>query len=179
MEIHLQGKLGAVARKLGFGEEIDEQARADLLVKRAIPRAEAGRKLAMYDRETGLLAYWYISLRIEEECYRAARYSRPMTLLISEPAPTTDAWEVSTHINQWLTRRARRSDVAGYVGNARYVIMMPETRLDAARRVANRLRREVEGAQVGLSAYPVDGQSYDQLVATAARRLQILSEVAA
>jgi GGDEF domain-containing protein len=179
MEIHLQGKVGAVARKLGFGERIDHQTHADSLVKRAIPRVEAGRKLAMYDRETGLLAYWYISLRIEEECYRAARYSRPMTLLVAEPAPSTDAWEASARINQWLTKRARRSDVAGYVGNARYVILMPETRLDAARRVANRLRREVDGAQVGLSAYPVDGQSYDQLVATAVRRLQILTEVAA
>jgi hypothetical protein len=35
-------------------------------------QAEAGRRLAIYDRQTGLLAYWYIRHRFEEEAARAA-----------------------------------------------------------------------------------------------------------
>ena len=36
-------------------------------------QVEEGRKLAIYDRETGLYAYWYLVLRGEDECARAPR----------------------------------------------------------------------------------------------------------
>ena len=43
------------------------------LLNRAVEEADRGRQLAIYDRDTGLMAKWYLILRCEEECYRAIR----------------------------------------------------------------------------------------------------------
>lgn len=162
------------ARRLGF----DGLPSDGLLAERAIPRADNGHKPAMYDRETGLLAPWYITLRVEEECYRAGRYARPLTLLIAEPERQGDVEEVTSELNGWLRTQSRRSDIVGYLGDGRYVILMPETRVAAARKVAKRLQHDVPGTMTGISAFPVDGQRYDRLVAAALRRLQISAESA-
>lgn len=64
------------------------------LVDKAVQQAAEGRKLAIYERTTGLLAYWYLVMRGEEECARAARYKRPLSLLLIEPSPESNDWAV-------------------------------------------------------------------------------------
>jgi GGDEF domain-containing protein len=148
-----------------------ESAAREAVLRRAKPEAEAGRRLAIYERETGLLAYWYIALRGDEECYRAGRYGRPLALLLAEPAPGADEWDVASKICAWLTAEVRKSDVAGYLGNGRCVVLMPETSLDSARRFAARLARAVPGTQFGLAGHPLDGESYHELASNATKRL--------
>ncbi len=57
--------------------------------------ADEGRKLAIYDRATGLYAYWYLQMRAEEEMSRAGRYHKPLSVA-SFWCSTKDAIERTT-----------------------------------------------------------------------------------
>lgn len=149
------------------------------LLQQAVGRADAGRKLVIYERETGLFAHWYIALRCDEECQRASRYQHNFTLITVEPAPESDAWTVQEAIATWLREHLRTTDLAAYVGNAGYVVLMPETPTAGAEVVAARLRSGVEGAQVGVASSPEDAGDFEQLLAAARNRLAEPVEVAA
>ena len=151
---------------LAVGRRQGSAARGDLL-RQATEHAETGRRLAIYERETGLLAHWYISLRGKEECDRAARYQRPLALLLAEPQEESDAWTVQGLLADWFRRQARDTDIAGFLGNGRFVLMMPETDIAAARKAAGRLQRDVDGVETSLSAFGVDGVTFDELYAAA------------
>ncbi len=136
-------------------------------------RVNAGRKLVIYERETGLFAYWYIALRCEEECYRAQRYQRPLSIAVVEPEHTSDTWTVTEQITGALEKRLRKADLPGYLGNARFVLVMPETGQDGALDVLRRIGTDVAEIRWGLAAFPQDGRNFDQLYEIAARRLEL------
>jgi GGDEF domain-containing protein len=140
-------------------------------LNRASAYAETGRRLAIYERETGLLAHWYVTLRGKEECERAVRYRRPMALLLVEIAAASDPKTMQEQLPQWLRQGFRGVDIIGYLGNGRYVVLMPETDLTPARHAATRLLGGLSGLDVGLSGVPVDGTTFEELYAVAAKRL--------
>ena len=142
-------------------------------VDEALQRVNAGRKLVIYERETGLFAYWYIALRCEEECYRAQRYQRPLSVAVVEPDHTSDSWAIAKEITGALEKRLRKVDLPGYLGNARYVIVMPETGPDDALGVVRCIEEDVVEMQWGLATFPQDGGNFDQLYEVAARRLEV------
>jgi len=135
-------------------------------------QVNAGRKLVIYERETGLFAHWYIALRCEEECYRAQRYQRPLSLGVIEPSSTGDSWAISEKLAPALQDRLRKADLPGYLGTARYVLIMPETDLEGAEEVIQRIRNDVEDIQGGVASFPHDGLTFDHLYEIAARRLR-------
>jgi hypothetical protein len=141
------------------------------LVSKATENAESGRRLAIYERETGLLAHWYVTLRGKEECERAARYRRPIALLLTEIAPEADPRAVQAQLPHHLTRTFRKVDIIGYLGNGRYVVLMPECDMAGARIAVGRFRDGLAGVDVGLAELPTDGTTYDQLYAVASQRL--------
>lgn len=144
----------------------------EALAEKASQHAESGRKLVIYERETGLFAHWYIALRCEEECYRAKRYEHEMTVVAIAPAPgIDDPWAVQDYTANWLRRQLRKADLAAYVGNGAYVVLMPQCDTTVAHNVVDRLRTEIEGVEVGVSSYPTDGSDFDELLAAAQRRL--------
>ena len=158
--------LGALVANRRSDSSADE-----LQIRRAAESAEAGRRLAIYERETGLLAHWYLSLRGKEECERAARYERPLTLLLVEPAPESDPVMMHGHLAQWLRSHLRAVDIIGYLGNQRHVVLMPESDMAGARLVASRFRAGLGRVDIGLAELPADGTTYDQLYAAASQRL--------
>ena len=149
------------------------------LLQQAVDRADVGRKLVIYERETGLFAHWYIALRCDEECQRATRYQHKFSLITVEPAPDSDAWTVQEAIATWLREHLRNTDLAAYVGNAGYVVLMPETPSAGAEVVAGRLRSDVDGVEVGVASSPEDAADFEQLLAAARNRLGEPVEVAA
>ncbi len=160
--------------------QLRQRPSADVaLLEQAVGRADVGRKLVIYERETGLFAHWYIALRCDEECQRATRYQHNFTLITVEPSPESDAWTVQEAIATWLREHLRTTDLAAYVGNAGYVVLMPETPTAGAEVVAGRLRSGVEGAQVGVASSPEDAGDFEQLLAAARNRLAEPVEVAA
>jgi hypothetical protein len=149
------------------------------MLGKAIERADSGRKLVIYERESGLFAHWYIALRAEEECDRAARYERPLTLLLVEPRPGSDAWAAKEKLARWLSTHLRVSDVAGYYGNARFVVLMPETDVPGMERVIARLREELPDIDTAHAVFSPGAVTYEQLYEAAAAALRSKTEVAA
>jgi GGDEF domain-containing protein len=130
-----------------------------------------GRRLVMYERTTGLLAHWYLALRCDEECQRARRYGQTLSLAVIEPQPGVEARQFSDRMPAALRERLRKADLAGYLGNARFVVLMPETGQPNADKLLGRLLRGAPGAQAGVSTFPRDGRTFSSLYAVAARRL--------
>ncbi len=152
-------------------EDLTEELDRDTLLQQAQERVAAGRKLVIYERDTGLFAYWFIALRCEEECYRAIRYDRPLSVAVIEPAPETDTWDAVERITKALQDYLRNADLAGYLGNARFVIVLPETDRDGAHGFLDRMRGFVPDIQGSVSACPEDGGTFQQLYDAAAQRL--------
>jgi GGDEF domain-containing protein len=148
--------------------------RADpALIDRLVEQAQQGRKLAIYDRDTGLFAHWYLSLRGQEECARAARYGHGLGLLIIEPDARSgdDAWRIKSEIGRWIQTELRATDIAGYLGNSRFAVITPEGGPDAVAALVDRLRESIASADVGVSAFPDDGDTFATLWRRAADRL--------
>lgn len=132
---------------------------------------ESGRKLVIYERETGLFAHWYVALRGDEECDRAGRYEHEMSLLLVGPAGPEDAWAVQEALADWIRRNTRATDIAGYLGNGRFVVVMPETGESGAIELVRRVTDSVAGADWAISTFPADGASFEHMYAAAAQRL--------
>lgn len=112
-----------------------------------------------------------ISLRGEEECKRAARYGRSLTLMVVEPASRSNAKAVQKQLAGWLRSQLRAVDIYGHLGNGHYVVLLPETPVDKAETTVARLRSKVESVQTGLSTFPDEGATFEQLHAAARNRL--------
>ena len=123
--------------------------------------AAQGRRLAIYDRATGLYAYWYLELRAEEELSRAQRFNK-QAVLLSIWAPTPDDIErTAAHLKAGL----RAYDLAAYLNNGHFLVILNETNHEGAQIVLERLRESV-GCTVGagLACFPDDGITFDTLL---------------
>lgn len=142
----------------------------DTLVERATAEAETGRRLAIYDRQTGLYAYWYLVLRFEEEAHRAKRYCRPLSVIVIQ-AKQDQAYRIQDEVRDWLHREMRATDLASHLGDGCFLALLTESSLDDAGATATRLaERFADAVEIGLSAYPDDGTSLDDLRTYALRR---------
>ena len=148
------------------------------LLDRAVQEADRGRQLAIYDRDTGLMAKWYLILRCEEECYRAIRYKRPLTLLLVE-AVGDDYRSAAAGLVQWFDTKGRRSDLRTHLGHGSFAILLPETDVDGAATLARRLESAIPQIRTGISSHPYEGGDFDQLRASAQQRLDGMTEQAA
>jgi GGDEF domain-containing protein len=165
---------GATAMGIEFARVFSPENHTDpVAIARLVKQAEAGRRLAIYDRDTGLFAHWYMELRGQEECARAARYERNLSLLVIEPCAENGRadWAIKSEIGRWFQTELRATDIAGYVGNGRYVILAPEADPQAIDGLVARLREKVEHIDVGSSAFPEDGTRFQQLWRRATARL--------
>jgi GGDEF domain-containing protein len=143
----------------------------DVLINKATREAENGRRLAMYDRETGLYAHWYLARRFEEEARRSERYSRPLSVILCEVRCEDDAYRVQDEVRQWLDRSLRSTDMASHLGGGRYVALLTETGLEDASAIAARIAGHFpKGVAIGLGCFPEDGNSLDDVQTVAERR---------
>jgi GGDEF domain-containing protein len=151
------------------------------VIARILTQAQTGRRLAIYDRETGLFAHWYLTLRGQEECARAARYERQIALILIEAAVADRAAALNARpvIARWLQTELRSTDIAGYVGNGRFVVLAPEGDLAASVRLLDRLRDSAGAIDTGVATFPDDGLTYEQLWRRASRRLPRVEPLAA
>ena len=141
------------------------------VVEKVSREADANRRLAMYDRDTGLYAYWYLTKRIDEEAKRAERYGHGFSLMMigvhqDENLGTLD------RVTEWLNGRLRSSDLVTHLGDGRYLALLPETGLAEAQLSADRLKSHFPDLiSAGVSAFPDDGSSLIELLAAAEQRL--------
>ena len=150
----------SIRRWLGFNERPRGQERAYDLndVQRSV---EEGRRLAIYDRGTRLYAYWYLALRGQEELERARRYRRQLSMVsiwASDPASIG-------RVARMLEGGLRPSDLAGYLNNGHFVVLLIETDALGASIVLDRLSRQIgRGVEAAVVSYPHDAETFDALL---------------
>ena len=140
----------------------DDAASYDLAEVQAI--AAQGRRLAIYDRATGLYAYWYLELRAEEELARAQRFNKQAVLLSIWATTPDDIERTAAHLKEGL----RTYDLAGYLNNGHFLVILNETDREGAQIVLDRVRDTAgDNVGAGLACFPEDGTSFDALLARA------------
>jgi PleD family two-component response regulator len=126
--------------------------------------AEQGRRLAIYDRATGLYAYWYLQLRGDEEASRAERYGKPLSCISLWAADAEAVPEVANILKTSL----RDHDLAGYLNNGHFVLLLLETGPEGASVVLARLRRLLgDRATAHAASFPDGGTTFDALLESA------------
>jgi two-component system chemotaxis family response regulator WspR len=129
----------------------EEHLLKDVLSARPQPSGES--LLAkVTDPLTGLVNAEYLTLKIEEECKRAARYNHPLCLLLVEVKSfdqlvekhgRTTGDEVLLEVAGVLLCESRDVDVAGRVGASRFHLLLPNTPADGARILARRIEENL------------------------------------
>ncbi len=102
--------------------------------------------------------------RIQAELARADRYGNPLCLMVWDVdhfKQVNDRYghqagdKVLRVLAQTLVRRMRASDFIARYGGEEFVVLLPETRLDDARRIAEDLRQTVAGLDFHYRQEPV------------------------
>lgn len=111
------------------------------------------RKLSETDFLTGLFNHGHFQKRLEEEVERSTRYGRPMALLmldvdrfkrVNDRFGHTRGDLVLREIGRALKHSLRGIDFPARYGGEEFAIILPETNLNEARIVAERLRHTIE-----------------------------------
>ena len=140
---------------LDAGRIADPRLRA--AIRQLADRVADTWRLATIDPLTGIANRQAVLSRVEEELARAVRYGRPLSVILvdldhfkrlndSHGHAAGDA--MLRHIAQLLAGNVRSVDVAGRYGGEEFLILLPETDVDAAAALAEKLRRVVANAQV-------------------------------
>ena len=175
----LQAFMGLVAvTTLALAAEVTEHRHAD----------EHIRQLAVTDPLTGLANYRRLVDAFDSEIKRYGRTGRPFAVLLLDLDGLKKINDAHGHLvgSRALCRLAnilrihcRAIDTAARYGGDEFVLVLPETDSEAARRVAERicerLRSDDEepsiSASAGTAIYPQDGRTMDELFGMADRAL--------
>jgi two-component system cell cycle response regulator len=115
------------------------------------------KRLAVTDELTGLFNRRRLIERLGEEVTRAARYDRPLTLLmididnfkaLNDHCGHAEGDKALTALGKLLRSDVRLSDQAFRYGGEEFVILLPELQLPESMLVAKRLRKEIESASL-------------------------------
>jgi diguanylate cyclase (GGDEF)-like protein len=146
--------------------------------------------LSVRDDLTGLYNHRVFNAMFADEIVRAQRFKRPVSLLMIDiddfkrlydlhgyPHPLGDA--ILKGLSERLCRRVRATDRVCRYGGEAFTVILLETDLEAAADVAERLRAAVEAfdvnngasmcitVSIGVAAFPKDGVSAPELLASA------------
>lgn len=114
---------------------------------------------ATVDPLTGIANRQAILRLVDEEIARAARYQRPLSVILADldhfkrlnDAHGHEAGDiVLRHVGEILAGGVRTVDTAGRYGGEEFLIVLPETDADVAAAVAEKLRRIVASSPVRL-----------------------------
>ena len=138
------------------------------------------------DGLTGLFNHRYFHERLDEEISRSSRFGTALSLIMMDLdlfKPYNDIYghvagdEVLKQIGQSIRHSVRGIDIACRYGGEEFTIILPETRLDDAYTVAERIRKTIElemftkqiplTASLGLASWPADGVTKEELIACA------------
>ncbi|MEN3334052.1 MAG: hypothetical protein V7641_3417 [Blastocatellia bacterium] len=115
-------------------------------------KAENYQRMSLTDPLTGLPNRRYLSDRLFEEVERSKRYDTPLSFMIIDVDHFKSYNDIYGHTNadivliktaQLLRNSIRAIDMSARFAGDEFCIVLPETELDTASRVAERLRRAV------------------------------------
>ena len=121
-------------------------------VERRAPSRRASFQSLTHAPGTGGLDTHYLHDRLREELDRAARYSRPLSIIlvdVDDLGPINDRHgravgdQVLAQLVALMTKNARAIDRVGHTSGAGFAILLPETSAGAALGIAERMRADV------------------------------------
>jgi len=175
----MQAFMGIIAiTTLALAAEVSEHKRAE----------ERVRSLAVSDPLTGLANYRQLVESLETEIKRYGRTERPFVVMLLDLDGLKKINDAHGHLvgSRALCRLAdmlrlysREMDTAARYGGDEFVVILPETDLDAARLVAQRISRRLAedgeepklSVSIGMAAYPEDGETIHEILGAADRDL--------
>ena len=158
-----------------------------LLIHRSlsVPRLQ---EEARVDPKTGLFNARHFATALNEELTRAARFERPLSLVMADLDLLRDINNTYGHlagdavlqgIAEIFRAQLRHYDVPARFGGEEFAILLPETPPDQAFEIAERIRRTVAArsfdvetssepiratVSIGVAAYPRDGVDANELI---------------
>ncbi len=150
--------------------------------------------LSVQDGLTGLYNHRAFYAMLADELVRAQRFNRPVSLLMLDIDYFKRVNDLHGHLagdavlkglSERLGRQARSIDRICRYGGEEFTVILPETDLEAAANVAERLRAAVDAqpfdvntgapmritVSIGVAAFPEDAGSEEELIAAADRAL--------
>lgn len=115
----------------------------------------------------GLATGAFLAMRGKEECYRAQRYRRPLTLVVinlPQPDPATEA-----RLQNFLHSGTRASDIGACLARDTYALLLPETDGRSAAALVQRLLVEAPRVRAASASVPDDGLTWDEIFHKASR----------
>lgn len=110
-------------------------------------------QMATMDRMTRLYVHHFFLERLEEEIKRSQRYSVPLSLLMCDIDHFKNFNDTYGHqqgdsilreLGILIRKCLRKMDIPARYGGEEFAIVLPETSLENAKKVASRMRRKVE-----------------------------------
>ncbi len=149
---------------------------------------------AVHDPLTGLLNRRYIDHTLQRELYQAQRYSRPLSVIMIDIDYFKNINDTYGHkagdttlkeTARLLQEKSRKEDIVCRFGGEEFLIVMQETTQKRALERADEIRKAVEGhsfsfnagqtkkitISLGISAFPENGQSIEDLILRADQAL--------
>ncbi len=136
------------------------------LEKMVAERTRQLEQLSLTDDVTGLYNQRFLHSRLDEEYYRSMRYQRSLSVVMLDVDNFKNVNDSHDHlfgsrvlnrVGELLSAGIRDVDMAVRYGGDEFVLILPETCAEGAPAAAERLRGEIERAEVGDndSAYQV------------------------
>ncbi|HET7840152.1 MAG TPA: diguanylate cyclase, partial [Terriglobia bacterium] len=141
---------------------------------------------AITDGLTGVKTHRFLMEALSSEWKRSTRASRPLALVLMDLDRFKFVNDFYGHlegdvmlqrVGHILEENCRRSDVVARYGGDEFVILMPETTIEQARQLANKLRGWIASdsvlrdknitASFGIAAFPLHGSTPQELIQVA------------
>ena len=177
--------------------EVCEFPQQDILLLRTLADLFAGalhnaltfqkaQEQAITDGLTGVKTHRFLMEALSSEWKRSTRANRPLALVlmdldhfkfVNDFYGHLEGDVVLQRVGHILEQNCRRSDVVARYGGDEFVILMPETGIEQARQLANKLRGWIASdpllrdknitASFGIAAFPVHGSTPQELIQVA------------
>lgn len=193
-KLELLARVRSLLRQKELHDELQEKV-AELEKARAELQ-----QLAITDGMTGLFNYRHFKEQLEHELNRAHRHSLHLSLIMIDIDHFKHYNDTSGHpagddvlrdIGSLLRSNIRNIDVAARYGGEEFALILPDASKDAAKVVADKIRRLIEihefefeelqpkgrlTISAGVATYPEDGNDVDPLVEVADKRLYLAKQ---
>lgn len=119
-------------------------------------RAEEFEELSVTDPLTGLLNRRYLEVRFEEELKRSNRYGYPVSFMMIDVDNFKSYNDAYSHpegdkalklVGQILKKTLRGADIISRYGGDEFSVLLPQTNIKEALKIAERIRKNVENTK--------------------------------